>query len=238
MSRILSADGWLDARMLDGVTGYLRIKTWAPSDERSSSSITGPYFERFRSELDSAMAALINAEDLVLDVRGNGGGSDALCAWLASYFVPEPMRVYVLRYRQPKSLRSGDGFDNVDRKPATYSRQPGPVRTTRLWVLVDSGSFSATDTIIHILTRNIPEQVTLIGRPSGAGVGGPQTIGTLRNTRAVLTVSTCKAFSVCGDLLEGAPAEIEHPVQWTRNAITMGKDPDLETALRLIGEKR
>jgi C-terminal processing protease CtpA/Prc len=235
--KIRSAKGWLDARMLDASTGYLKIKTWAPSDNASSPCNNGSYVERFRSELDAAMAKLKDSQDLVLDLRGNGGGMDALSAWLASYFVPDPMRIYVLRYRQTEGTISGDGFGNADRVPASYPRQPGPVHSTRLWVLVDSGSFSATDTLLNILTRNIPDRVTLIGRSSSGGIGGPQTVGTLRNTRGALTVSTCKAFSVCGELLEGAPAEIDYPVQWTRSAIESGRNPDLEAALKLIAEK-
>ena len=235
--KIQSAKDWLDARMLNGDTGYLKIRTWAPMDEASPPIHSGPYLEKFRTELDTAMATLKDANDLVMDLRGNGGGLDALCAWLASYFVPDPMSIYVLRYRQMDGTSSGDGFGNVERKPASYDRQPGPVRSTRLWVLVDGGSFSATDTFLNILTRNIPERVSLIGRPSNGGIGGPKSVGTLRNTMAALTVSTCKAYSVGGELLEGAPAKIDHPIQWTRAAIEAGLDPDLEAALKLIAKE-
>jgi hypothetical protein len=87
---------------------------------------------------------------------------------------------------------------------------------------------------LNVLTRNIPDRVVTIGRASGAGIGGPNLIGHLRNSGLPLTCSTCKAFSTDGELLEGNPVEVSHPVKWTAADVIAGKDPDLETALDLI----
>ncbi len=231
---IASTERWLEHRMLSPNVGYLRISTWSPVDGDLTFSNSGPYIQKFCSQLDAVMAKLQKTEDLVLDLRGNGGGSDALCTWLASYFVSHPLKIYVLRYRQMEGLIRGDGFQNPEHKATHYPQRSGQVVPARLWVLVDSGCFSATDTFLNILTRNIPDRVKIIGRNSNGGIGGPQMVGILRNTRAALTVSTCKAYAVSGELLEGKPVKVDVPVQWTRDDIINGRDPDLEAALTLI----
>jgi hypothetical protein len=239
IARQLSYENWVESRMLSPSTGYLRIKTWAPTggDAAPSNSST-PFNPKHRAQLDAALARVKEADDLVLDLRGNAGGYDQLCAWFASSFVPAPMQTYVLRYRNSDVAPGTDGFGNSERKPATYETRLGSKTKSRLWVLVDSGSFSATDTLLNILTRNIPERVTLIGRPSSGGIGGPASIGQLRNTGASITVSTCKAFAVSGELLEGHPAKVDFPVQWTRADIADGRDPDLAKALELITNRK
>jgi C-terminal processing protease CtpA/Prc len=233
------SNSWIMTRTLAPDIAYMKVSTWWPPTH------SGPMDEdrlaKHRTEIDAAMAQVKTAAELVLDLRGNAGGSDPLCTYLASYFVPDPMKTYVLRYRIPsgKPLPAGsDGFENAERKAANYPRQPGAVLNTRLWVIMDEGCFSATDTLLNVFTRNIPDRVVTIGRANGAGIGGPNLIGTLRNSGLPVTCSTCKVYSAEGDLLEGHPIQVDHPVQWTRDDIIVGKDADLEAAMKLIGSQQ
>ena len=192
---------------------------------------------KHRSEIDAAILEIKTASDLVLDLRNNGGGSDAICAYLASFYIHEPMNTYVLRYRiSPETPlpHGSDGFYNPERSPANYPRQQGDILNTRIWVLMNAGCFSATDTMLNILIRNIPDRVTTIGQANGAGIGGPTLVGHLRNTGFPLTCSTCQAYSTDGDLLEGNPVKVDYPVQWTQADVISGRDPELEEALKLI----
>lgn len=230
-----NSTSWIASRSLAPGIAYMKVSTWWPATH------SGPMNEDrlaiHRTEIDQAVAEVKGAAHLVLDLRNNPGGSDALCTYLASYFVPDPMKTYVLRYRTApeKPIPEGhDGFENAERTEAKYPRQSGPVLNTRIWVLMDEGCFSATDTLLNVLTRNIPDRVVTIGRPNGAGIGGPNLVGTLRNSGLPVTCSTCKAYSTDGDLLEGHPVQVNHPVQWTRADIVSGKDADLEAALKLI----
>jgi C-terminal processing protease CtpA/Prc len=230
-----STSPWISSRALAPGVGYMKVSTWWPPTQ--SGPMNDDRLAKHRGEIDAAMAEINTSTDVVLDVRDNAGGSDSLCCYLASYFVPDPMKTYVLRYRiapEKPILEGSDGFENPERMSASYPRQQGEVLKTRLWVLVNEGCFSATDTLLNVLTRNIPDRVVTIGRASGAGIGGPNLIGHLRNSGLPLTCSTCKAFSTDGELLEGNPVEVSHPVKWTAADVIAGKDPDLETALDLI----
>jgi hypothetical protein len=101
---------------------------------------------------------------------------------------------------------------------------------TRLCILVDGKSFSATDTFLDLLTSQLPpDRIHTVGRPSKGGIGGPALLGELHNTKAAFNASTCRAYSLDGQLLEGHPARIDVPVTWTR-----ATDPDLEAALKVI----
>jgi hypothetical protein len=152
----------------------------------------------------------------------------------------------VLRYRAlPRadgSLPSGigkDGFGNPKCAPAEYPSISGRPWKACLWLLVDEGCFSATDTFLDLLTSQLPsERIRTIGRPSQGGIGGPADVGKLPNTGAALTASTCRAYSLDGHLLEGHPARIDVPVKWTRADVLAGRDPDLETALKLIAARK
>jgi C-terminal processing protease CtpA/Prc len=188
---------------------------------------------KYCAEIDAAIAPLRGVRDIIIDVRGNGGGSDVLCTYLASYFLANrPVHPYVLRYRPENPTVPGvgpDGFLNPEAHPATYDGFPGEPWASRVWVLVDEACFSATDTFLHLLTSQLPpSRIRTIGRPSQGGIGGPAAVGQLRNTRAAVTVSTCKALSLKGELLEGNPARIDIPVRWTRADVLSQRDPDLE----------
>jgi hypothetical protein len=81
-------------RELDGGIGYLRIATMA-ADSRSL------------AQLDDAMAKFRNTRGLVIDVRGNGGGSQDTVKTILPYFLTSggPMKIInVAAYRLPVKL--------------------------------------------------------------------------------------------------------------------------------------
>ncbi len=229
------AKPWISTRSLSPGVAYMQVLTWWPPTQ--SGAMNDERLSKHKSEIDAAVAEIKTAKDLVLDLRNNSGGSDSLCAYLASFYVHEPMNTYVLRYRilpETPLLDGSDGFQNPERNPANYPRQQGEILKTRIWVLMNAGSFSATDTMLNILTRNIPDRVTTIGQANGSGIGGPTLVGHLRNSGFALTCSTCQAYSTDGDLLEGHPVKLNYPVQWTQADVISGTDADLEKALKLI----
>lgn len=102
------------SRVLDGNIGYFRIE-----------DMDGD--EAFLHGLRTAMAGFRNTSGLVIDVRGNGGGTrDALRTMLPYLLDPKgpPRVVNVARYRLPPGEERGrrDGYlGNRDLHPATAS---------------------------------------------------------------------------------------------------------------------
>ena len=238
-------ENWISAKLLTPEIGYLRVRSWAPDKlmpKQTASELRA--FDQVRYEqIDSALKLLKTTSDIIIDVRGNSGGRDQLCCYLAGYFLSNrPVKPYVLRFRaMPKADGSlpneagDDGFYNANRAPAEYPTVDGAVWKTRLCLLVDGKSFSATDTFLDLLTSQLPpDRIHTIGRPSQGGIGGPALLGELHNTKSALNASTCRAYSLDGQLLEGHPARIDVPVIWTRADVTSGTDPDLEAALKVI----
>lgn len=237
---------WVRSRLIRPEVGHLRVVTWAPLTANPEALSQGPeqriaFFRPLMRDIDAALAALKACSSIIIDVRGNGGGYDDLACYLASYFVASrPIQPYVLRYRAPLGEdgkfppgADADGYFNKERMPATYLAQDGPVWKTRLYILVDEHCFSATDTFLNVLTQFAEAgQVMTMGRASAGGIGGPKPLGRLRNTGALLTASSCKAYSTTGVLLEGKPARLDVPILWSRADILSSRDPDLEEAIR------
>lgn len=116
-----------------------------------------------------------------------------------------------------------------------YEAYKGRRFAGQVYVLVDEHCFSASDTFLNLIKTHLPDRAFLIGRPNAAGIGGPTHVGVLKQTGVSVTLSHCKAFDSQGaKLLEGAPVEIDYPVEWTRQDIIESRDPDLEKALALI----
>jgi hypothetical protein len=103
--------------------------------------------------LQQAFEELKDAKCMIIDVRGNGGGSDWLCSYFASHFIQGPFPLYVIRNRR------GDYFENPKRIPASYRAFEGKRFERPVYVLVDNCSFSATDTFLFALHSHIPERV-------------------------------------------------------------------------------
>ncbi|HEY9679477.1 MAG TPA: S41 family peptidase [Drouetiella sp.] len=238
---------WIYSRLLKPTIGYLRVESWMPDrppahpDSQSWSALDE---QRFK-QIDATLKELATTTDIIIDVRGNVGGRDQLCCYLAGCFIENrPIKPYALRYRavpqQDGKLpvtAEPDGFYNPKLEPAEYQTTKKAAMKQRLWILVDGRSFSATDTFLDVLKAQLPSnRVSLLGSTSQGGIGGPADLGLLHYTGAKLTASTCKAFDLQGRLLEGHPAPIDVPVQWTRSDAFSSRDVDLDTALRLIGK--
>jgi C-terminal processing protease CtpA/Prc len=224
---------WLEATKQPGQIGLVQIHSWAPEAMDAESDKA----QRYREEIDRALSELADSRALILDVRGNPGGYDWLSTYFASHFIEPPFPVYVLRYRS-----ENNGFTNSELMPAisggNYLAYKGSRLQQKLYVLVDERCFSATDTFLHVVSAHIKNRIALIGRPSAAGIGGPNEVGILKNIDFSVYLSQCKAFDSRGqELLEGRPETIEYPVQWARADVIADRDPDFERALELIAQE-
>ena len=199
---------WLSYRVLDGGIGYLQIRNFPTPDALGS----------FRAAMDRFDEADIRA--LVIDVRGNGGGSVDTGIHVASRFIPQ---------RQPL-------FQRIDRQ--------GGQRTITAWgdywgrdvpiaVLVDGASGSMSEILAAALQEN-----------GIAPVFGVKTSGAVAGTNyhpladgSALAVTSLLINSGQGKVLNKVGLEPDQVVELDVAGLRAGRDNQLEAALGYVRQE-
>lgn len=215
-----------EARRLPGDLGYFRPGTfaapansnWAAAKPSEREGLLAATFEEFDAQLEQ----LSSARGIVLDLRGNPGGTDILGQFLTDRLLEDSDYTY---YRLASQGRRGWGKFNPQGSDVpsgrTELRQP-------LAVLIDDGTFSTADNVAFCLADHHPN-VAFIGRPNGAGSGAPRGFA-LPRTGVRLFFSTMRVHRSSGSPIEGHPLTPDVPVTWTRSDLLEGRDPDLAAA--------
>jgi len=191
----------------------------APPDKRND--ILAESF----AEIDSIIANFAEASRLILDPRGNPGGTDLLGQFLVDRLI-EPGYTY---YRLSSLGRSGwrDYSGHASSAPAGESKMRTP-----LVVLVGPLTFSTADNVAACLEDNHPD-VRFVGRENGAGTGAPRGFE-LPRTGSKIYFCTQRVKTASGRFGEGIPVEIDLEVLPTRADLLNGRDAVLEQALTLL----
>ncbi|MBK7049126.1 MAG: S41 family peptidase [bacterium] len=137
-----SAFGIRAVDVLDDGIGYLRIDRFYRADE-------------CRAHYDAAMARLADCRAVVVDLAGNGGGSDANML-LASYFMAERTLMNRIEWRQGEPMDFEAGPSTV---PA--------LATVPLYILIDGKTFSAAEAVAYALQQR--GRAVIVGEPSRGG---------------------------------------------------------------------
>jgi C-terminal processing protease CtpA/Prc len=202
---------------------------------------------------------------LILDLRGNGGGSDMYGAMLVSYLTDKPFRYFDhiniktltpsfkehsdWRTEMETQLREGTtpnpagGFlVTAKRHPGVAEQQPGNYPFMgKVFVLIDGGTFStAADfcAVTHHLKR-----ATFIGEETGGGYygnnSGVQTILTLPNSQMRIRVPMFEYWNaVPGYDGKRRGTRPDHLVETKAAKLLSGVDEQLELALILAAQPR
>lgn len=201
---------------------------WARADAADRDRLLAETFALIGQRFQAIAAASPRA--LILDLRGNGGGTDLLGIHLAKHLVPGRFTYFRLAAR-----RNWFGIEGWSR-PGEHRYQAeadlaafrGPVLA-----LIDPGCFSVTDNLLRCLD-DVHHDFTAVGRPSGAGTGAPRQLDPLPNSQAVVTFCTMRVYGPAGAPIEGSGTVPDVPVAWTQADVAQARDPDLAAALRWL----
>ena len=235
-------------KKLEGNVGYLRLPSFLQDDKilkqgGSSPAALQAALEPKKTALRQAFAELKDTRALIFDVRGNGGGSDALGHFLAHCLCDTKAHpvYYTLSTHFSEDLLALPEFARSRNVPASARDSRLQIRLLpeqrvqryqgKLAVLMDEGSFSACDCFLNYLSIAAPKTV-FVGRPNGAGAGAPRPVVTLPHSKMVVTFCVMRVWNLNGQLIESRPLKPTVPVKWTCEDLMQGRDPDIEAALR------
>jgi C-terminal processing protease CtpA/Prc len=144
--------GIREARILPGNIGYLSLGQFAHFEFADSD-------QPARRAIDAALQRLSGTRAMIIDLRGNRGGSPHMVGYLVSAFTPPGANIY-------NTFHSRDGT----RSEAPQERYATPRLDVPLYVLIDAGTGSAAESSAYTLKN--AKRATVVGEPSG-GAANP-----------------------------------------------------------------
>ena len=207
------AGGTMRYGTLEGGIGYLKVDAFK-------------YPTTSTSAADEIARAFADAPAVIIDVRQNGGGSDAVARLLASRFADERRLVMTAEARLP-------GEEALGEKRPWYVEPVPDALTVPVFVLVNDRTISAAENFA-IMMRAFPH-VTIVGET---------TAGALADTYPV-AVGGGWVFGVPTNVLRDADGRSWEgigvvPDIWAANDpadVAAGRDYGLETALAFADAK-
>lgn len=215
---------------------------WAGTDESSTTArdehevlyLRIPSFANPRFE-DDAVAAVkkhIDAKAIIIDVRGNHGGSTPVR--LVAALMDRPYTYYA--ESTPVGLPLFRYTGQVDKNPEIYwdagTQQPeGDAYRGAVYVLVDGGCFSACEDFL--VPFKTTKRATLIGETSAGSSGQP--IGMPLWDGMAVGVSAKREYFPGGTNFEGVGVPPDIPVHTAAGDLRKGRDPVLEKVRELVG---
>ncbi len=180
------------------------------------------------AEFDTALDGLMDAPGIILDLRGNGGGSTFVSDPIAGRFLERPFTYGrdEFRARLPwRGWRAHFDYRVTPRRPI-YA---GP-----LLLLIDEYNFSTAENFIVALVDS--GRATTVGRPTAGGSGNPITFRLTGG--ALVRFSTGDFRRNDGTPIEGRGIAPDVYVNWTVDDFRAGRDPDLAAAESFMASSR
>jgi C-terminal processing protease CtpA/Prc len=178
----------------------------------------------FKSFMDSVFTLCkeVQIEELILDLRGNGGGDPFCSSYLWAYLQPEPVPYFEDHYGRYDTL-------------ANPIPQPANHFTGRLFTLIDGLGFSTTGHFCGLLKYH--DVGEFVGSETGASYTctGNATYPALDHSGIMVGTARVMRYTAAVKDMDPLRGIIpDHPVEITPRDLIQGKDPVLEHALSLI----
>lgn len=179
---------------LQSGTGYLRIRRWLAGDADA---------------IDHALTDLEDTQRLIVDLRGNAGGTLVAATAFRRRFLLHPTRMGSVRFSVGDGTLSAPAY--YDDEPSDRRRWTKPVR-----FVTDALTYSASEDALLGLGQLA--HVEVVGEPSGGGSGRPRTVPLLGSS--FLTVSTALTYDHTGRCVERAGIHLDRPLRADSQILT------------------
>ena len=183
-----------------------------------------PAFDLSESEVDDRMDKIARSKTLILDLRGNGGGSVATLKRLAGYFFDHDVKIADLKGRKKMD-------------PMLAKSRGKDMFTGKLIVLVDSGSASASEIFARLM--QLEKRGVVIGdRTAGAVMQSERfshKLGTDRIIPYGASITNADVIMSDGESLENRGVTPNAVLIPTGEDLASGRDPVLAYAAGLLG---
>ena len=201
----------------DGVVGgyaYMHVGTWkAPVNE---------------DMLETMLLRARDAQGLIIDVRTNAGGSDAVALAFAARFTRRPFAASYVR------INTDSGVTGVQMPLARTINPRGSWQFTRPVVVISGrGGFSATESFVAAM-RTLP-QVTVIGDTTGGASGNPATYALGAGWQ--FTVPRWFEYGPDRQPIEWRGVAPHLVVSWQPGSYANDRDPLIDAAVGMLGER-
>ena len=203
--------GFIHGGLCDGKVAYVSYQSFS-----SSISYNGLVY---------LLSTYANAEGMILDLRGNGGGSINNIYIILSVMPSHGQKLY------SSQIKNGKGHDDFGPLQDTYAPDSSSLRWNKpVYVLIDRGCFSATS--MFAISTMAYDNMTLMGDTTSGGLGLP-IMGYLPNGWRYRFPVT-RVFAIDGKNYEnGVPPQI--PLKFDRQLMQQqGRDNIIDSACALI----
>lgn len=183
-----------------------------------------PQFDFSQKELEGVMGRVKKHKALILDLRGNGGGSVDTCRHMVGYFLGEEIKIAELKGRKETKAMMSKKVGGYDGK---------------LVVLVDSDSASAAEIFARVM--QLEKRAVVIGdRTSGSVMQSrhyPRAMGTGTMVFYGTSITEADVIMSDGKSLEHAGVIPDEMLVPTGEDLAAGRDPIITRAAAVLGLK-
>ncbi len=233
-------------------TAYLRITSFDKDRLKDAKTDLPKFVKNSFQSLEES-----NVKNLILDLRGNGGGTDEYGKLLFSYFTNQPFDYYeslrmnkntynFFKYTNRPGMKAPDGmlktnsegtFDNIQHPNVGKQKPLLPTFTGNIYVLINGTCFSTTSEFLSLL--HFHTKAVFIGEESGGGYygnsSGPTPDLKLPNTKVRVEIPLMKyVMAVKGYQYADRGLIPNHSIIPTIKDKLENKDLELDFAKHLI----